>query len=512
MKETTIKPNNHQKGDHQILIISLILLGCIITLGLISPDSLASLSLATMNYIINKFGWVYSGGTFTFVLVLLAIAFSKYGNIRLGPVDSRPEFSTFSWLGMLFSAGMGTVMIIWGIAEPVSHYVHPIGGIAPETPEAAAFAFKKFFLNQGVQAWSMFAVLGLAVAYLMFRKNQSGMVSNILLPWGKDKTKGKLAKLVNIICVLAAASGVATSTGLAALGINSGLSHMLGVPDTMTIKTVLVIGITAIVIACAMTGVKKGIKYVSDIFAVLVIVMLAMVYTLGETTTMINVLLTSTGNYLNSFFQEGLKLPTFAHDAQWYGKWTLFYFAWAIAWSPFVGPFIARISRGRTIREFILGAILTPPVAIYIWGSGLGTTALLSSKEVLREAAQYAPLANYLVFEHFPLGSLISYGIILALFLGLITSLNSSTYTLSVISANGDLNPSKKLMLLWGILPSALAIVLMMSGAGLAILQSVSLIFALPLMVVLGIALVSVIKMLRADCNPIDIPVATAAH
>ncbi|WP_281647794.1 BCCT family transporter [Parendozoicomonas sp. Alg238-R29] len=488
-----------EKDDKQILIICLTLLGCIIGLGLVSPDALAELSLGTMNYIIEKFGWVYAGGTFSFVLILFFLAFSKYGDIRLGPDDSKPEFSTFSWLGMLFSAGMGTVMILWGIAEPVSHYVNPMTGIAPETPEAAAFAFRKFFLHQGVQAWSMFAVLGLAVAYLMFRKNQSGMVSNILLPWGEDKTKGKLAKLINIICVLAAASGVATSIGFAALTINSGLSHMLGVPDTMTIKTVLVIGITAIVISCAITGVKKGIKSVSDIFAVLVIAMLVTVYALGETTTMFNVLLTSLGDYLSNAFKDGLALPTFSDNAPWYGKWTLFYYAWAIAWSPFVGPFVARVSRGRTVREFILGAILTPPVAIYIWGSGFGTTALLSDLNVIRQAAEYAPLANFLVFEHFPLGTFISYGIILAMFLGLITSLNSSTYTLSVISSNGDLNPSRNMLVLWGVLPSTLALVLMMSSSGLAILQSVSLIFALPLMLVLFLAMASIIKMLREE-------------
>ena len=494
------------KDDKSILIICLTLLGCIISLGLMSPEALAELGLGTMNYIIDKFGFVYAGGTFSFVLILFWVAFSKYGDIRLGPDDSRPEFSTFSWLGMLFSAGMGTVMILWGVAEPVHHYVKPMVGIPPETPEAAAFAFRKFFLHQGVQAWSMFVVLGLAVAYLMFRKNRSGMVSNILLPWGEDKTRGKLAKLVNVVCVLAAASGVATSTGFAALTINSGLSHLLGVPDTMTVKTVLVIGITAIVLACAMTGVKKGIKSVSDIFAVLVIVMLVTVYALGETTTMINVFLTSTGNYLDNFFRDGLQLSTFADDSKWYGSWTLFYYAWAIAWSPFVGPFIARVSRGRTVREFILGAILTPPIAIYIWGSGFGTTALLSSVEVIREAAEYAPLANFLVFEHFPMGSMISYGIVLAMFLGLITSLNSSTYTLSVISSNGDLNPGKKMMLLWGILPSSLALVLMMSSSGLAILQSISLIFALPLMFVLILALVSILKMLRAEFTGVQLP------
>ncbi len=500
------------KDDKSILIICLVFLGCIIGLGLTSPESLAEVGLGTMNYVIEKFGWVYTGGTFAFVLILFWLAFSKYGDIRLGPDDSKPEFSTFSWLGMLFSAGMGTVMIVWAVAEPTYHYINPnpATGIAPETPAAAAFAFQKLFLHMGVQAWSMFVVLGLAIAYLMFRKNRSGMVSNILLPWGEDKTRGKLAKLINIICVLAAASGVATSTGLAALTINSGLSHLLGIENTMTVQTVLVIGITAIVLSCAVTGVKKGIKSVSDIFAVLVIVMLIAVYVLGETSTMFNVFLTSTGNYLDNFFKDGLQLSTFGNDTKWYGSWTLFYYAWAIAWSPFVGPFIARVSRGRTVREFILGGILTPPVAIYLWSAGFGTTALLSSVEVIREAAANVPLANFLIFEHFPLGSLFSYGIILSLFLGLITSLNSSTYTLSVISNNGDLNPSKKMMFLWGTLPSAVALVLMNSNGGLDILKSVSLIFALPLMFVLILAMASILKMLKAEATGVQLPQAKA--
>ena len=237
-------------------------------------------------------------------------------------------------------------MIVWGVAEPVAHYVAPLGNIAPETPKAASFAFRKFFLHQGVQAWSMFAVLGLAVAYLMFRKGRNGMVSNILLPWGEDKARGSIAKLINVVCVLAAASGVATSTGLAALTINSGLSHLLGVPDTLSVKILLVSGIIAVVIACALTGVKKGIKAASDVFFVLAIAMVVMVYVLGETTLIINVLLTSTGDYLSSFFKEGLELNTFSDNAPWYGQWTLFYFANAISWTPFVGPFVARIFRG----------------------------------------------------------------------------------------------------------------------------------------------------------------------
>lgn len=488
------------KTDKQLLSGSLILIGCIIVCGLMFPDTLFELGNSAMNYISEKYGWIYSGGTFAFVVLLFWLAFSKYGAIRLGSDDSRPEFSTFAWTGMLFSAGMGTVMIFWGLAEPVYHYIHPMAGITPETPEAAAFAFRKSFLHQGMQAWSIFTVLGLAMAYLMFRKKQSAMISNILLPFGTGNTNGKLAKVINLICVVAAVSGVATSIGLATLSISSGLNHLMGVPDTFMTKVIMVVGMTVAVIACTMTGLKKGIAGLSNVLAVLILMLLAAVYILGDTSLMLNVLFNTTGDYLNNLFKDALALPTFGDDASWYGSWTLFYYAWAIAWAPFVGPFIARVSKGRTIKEFILGSMLVPPAAIYVWVAGFGTTGLLADIEVIRQAAEYAPIANFLVLEHFPMGSLISIGVVIALFLGLITSLNSSTYILSVITSNGKLNPSKGSMLLWAIVPSALALVLMLSSKnGLGLLQSVSLIFALPLMFVLFTALYSTIKMLRAE-------------
>lgn len=492
------------KQGKMLLYSTMTFVVLVVLAGILIPDRLYDAGIGTMNYFADKFGWIYIGGTFSFLVVLAYLAFSKYGSIRLGDDDSKPEFSTFSWIGMLFSAGMGTVMLYWGVAEPVFHYMNPLAstGYEAQSPEAAEFAMKQCFIHQGVQQWACFTIIGLVVGYLMYRKKESGMISNILLPWGRKHTSGTLAKLVNLICVFAAIAGISTSLGQTGLSISSSFKYLLGVSDGATTQFVVVGIIALITIICTTTGLEKGIKLLSDYNAYLILVILVIVGVLGSTSTMLNVYFDTLGNYVNDFFSDALMLPTFAQesDKPWIMSWPIYYYAWAIAWSPFVGPFIARVSKGRTIREFIAGSLIIPCLGIFVWVAFFGTIGLESSPEAMAEAAANSKAATFIVLKDFPLGTLLTVGVVIALFTCFITSLNSSTFTLASMSADGDLNPNNKLKTIWAIAQVAMALTLMMgSSTGIELLQSISLIFALPLMFVLFLCIASTFKLLRSE-------------
>ncbi|CAM3833204.1 Glycine betaine transporter OpuD [Rheinheimera salexigens] len=480
----------------------------IVLSGILFPEQLYTVGIGTMTYLTDTFGWVYIGGSFTFVMAMFYLAFSKYGQIKLGADDSKPEFSTFSWIGMLFSAGMGTVMLYWGVAEPVYHYMNPLvtTGIDAQTAQAAEFAMKQSFIHQGIQAWAAFSVIGLVVGYLMYRKNENGLISNILIPWGRDKANGNLGKAINLICVFGAIAGISTSLGQSGLSLGISFTYLFDTPDAPWVIFLLVGVIALITILCATTGLEKGIKMFSDYNAYLLVGLIALVALVGPTTAMFNVYFDTMGNYINDFFQDALMLPTFAavEESPWLRGWPIYYYAWAIAWAPFVGPFIARVSKGRTVKEFILGSMLLPCLGIFVWIAFFGTIGIMSEPDVLAAAAASSKAATFIVLENFPMGTVISIGVVIALFTCFITSLNSSTFTLASMCEDGSENPSKKMKIIWVIAQVAMALTLMMgSQTGIELLQSISLIFAFPLIFVLFLCIISTLKMFRAEFEPV---------
>ncbi len=268
------------KQGKLIFISTMTFIILVVAAGILFPDTLYTVGIGTMTYLTDTFGWIYMVGSFLFIMSMFYLAFSKYGDIKLVPDNSKPEFSTFSWIGILFSAGMGTVMLYWGVAEPVYHYMEPLSttGIMPQTAAAAEFAMKQSFIHQGIQAWSAFSVVGLAVGYLIYRKNESGLISNILIPWGRDKANGNLGKLINLVCVFGAIAGISTSLGQSGLSLGVSFSYLFGTPDAPWVVFLLVGVIALITIVCTTTGLEKGIKLLSDY--------------VGPTTTMINVYFT----------------------------------------------------------------------------------------------------------------------------------------------------------------------------------------------------------------------------
>ena len=472
-----------------VFLISLGVTLAIILFGLALPETFSSITMGAFNFLIKNFSWLYLIAMLCFVVISLMVAFSKYGSIRLGPDDSRPEYSTFSWFAMLFGAGMGIGLVFWGVAEPINHYV-----TFGMTPEAAEFAMQKTFLHWGAHPWAGYAVMGMALGYFQYRKNAPGLISSIFVPLiGEKGVRGPIGKAIDICAVLATVVGIATSLGMGIHQINGGLNYFLGVPQTNAVRIALFAGIMLVVLIIALKGIDKGVKRLSDINMLLVILFLGGCFLIGPKLLTVNVFTNSLGGYLGNFLQESLGLEPFG-DNQWLGGWTIFYWAWWISWGPFVGGFIARISKGRTLREFVMGVILAPSVASLIWFSVFGAMGLNAPANLIAEAAAETQTAMYTIFSAYPLGSVFSVLALVLLVSFFIISANSSTFVLSSYSSQGDLNPGKKQKILWGILQAALAYVMLTTDT-----LKAPVIVAFPFAFIMLLSGICLFKALRAE-------------
>ncbi len=436
----------------------------------------------------------------SFIIFAVWIAyFSKYKDMKLGPTDSKPEYSNISWFAMLFSAGMGIGLVFYGIYEPLYHYVNPVE-VESMSSAAARFAMTKSFLHWGLHPWANYSILGLGLAYMQFRKNKPGLISSIFIPLiGEEKTKGWIGKTIDILAIFATAAGMATSLGLGTYQINSGLNYMFGVPENTFIQITIVVIITIIYTWTALTGVDKGIKLISDINMILVVALLGLSITFGPTIDILNIFGESTGNYLQSLLVNTFEIGAF-NKTDWHGAWTIFYWAWWIAWAPFTGTFIARISRGRTIKEFISGVLIVPSIVSFFWFAIFGAIDFSMSKEILLEAAQNASTAFFIVINNITLGNIMSLITIGLLFTFFITSANSATFVLGMLSHDGDLNPPNSKKFVWGIVQSVLALSLMIGSVnGLQMLQTISIVAAFPFTFIMIFTMISLIKALKSE-------------
>ncbi|MCQ1529302.1 glycine betaine uptake BCCT transporter [Lutispora saccharofermentans] len=485
------------KKDNTVYIISLIVVFAIVGWGFAAPANFGSAANALFNSLVDNFSWLYLISMFVFVAFCVAIGFSKYGKIKLGPDDSVPEFSTVSWFGMLFGSGMGIGLVFWGVAEPLNHFLNPVG-IEGATTEAANFAIKQSFFHWGIHPWANYAVIGLALAYFQFRKNAPGLISSIFLPLiGEKGVRGPVGKAIDILAIFATVAGVATSLGIGTLQINSGLSYMFGLPTTTMVQLSIIAVITIIYIWTAVSGIDKGIKLLSDLNLILAFAILALSIIVGPKLAMINSLTNGIGMYLDKFVYDSFHIEAFG-DNSWIGGWTIFYWAWWIAWAPFVGTFIARISKGRTIKEFVIGVILAPTLASFIWFAVFGSLGINLGAEVAAEATKLTETAFFVVMSKYPLGFIISIIAVFLLGTFFITSANSATFVLGMMSQQGDLNPSNSKKVLWGLVQALLAFALLLGG-GLKALQTASIAAAFPFAIVMIFACVALVKALKQE-------------
>ena len=482
------------------LIFSAGLILVIVLWGLLAPASLGAFFDQALAAITRHFGWLYLWIVLGLAVMALLLAFSRYGSLKLGGEDDEPEFSLPSWFSMLFAAGMGIGLVFWGVAEPISHFIAPPPGIAARTPEAANAAMRYSFFHWGLHPWAVYSIIALAIAFFQFRRGGVALVSVAIeaLPW---RLARHVSVLVNVLAVIATAFGVAASLGMGALQINSGLHAVAGVPINASWQVGIIVLTTALFIASAVSGVERGIKYLSIFNLVLAAALALAVFVLGPTITIIDTFTNTLGSYLSDFVRMSLRTTPF-RESGWVGDWTVFYWAWWISWSPFVGLFIARVSRGRTIREFIIGTVLAPTLVAFVWFSVFGGAALhqeIWQSIPIDEAVQAdVSTALFVMFDTLPLGTLLSGVATVLVVVFFVTSADSATLVLGMMSSGGNPNPAPWVKVMWGLLVSGVALSLLLAG-GLKAVQTATIVFALPFTVVLVMMAVSLWRAIRAD-------------
>ncbi|MFD2129932.1 BCCT family transporter [Pseudogracilibacillus auburnensis] len=493
------------KGTTPVFMISVCLAVIFILWGAIAPSHLESVSSNIQQFLQTRFGWFYLISASTFLLFTIYLAFSKYGNIKLGKDDDEPEYSTFSWFAMLFSAGMGIGLVFWGIAEPISHFYVPPFGDA-QTPEAAENALRFAFFHWGLHPWGIYALIALALAYFKFRKNAPGTISATFYPLLGKHVNGPIGKTIDLIAVFATVFGVATSLGLGAIQINGGFSYLNNnIPNNFNVQMIIIIGVTILFMLSAISGLGRGIKWLSNINILLAILLMLFFLILGPTTFLLNLFTTTIGSYVEYLPKMSFRLAPFSDEnSEWIQGWTIFYWAWWIAWSPFVGTFIARVSKGRTIRELIMGVLAVPTIFCALWFAIFGGTGIhveMFGNGGIWEAMEHGnntEIALFATLSHLPLSTIASVLSIVLISTFFITSADSATFVIGMQTTNGMLNPPLLIKIVWGIIQASAAAVLLWSG-GLTALQTASIVSAFPFVIILIFMMFSLHKGLKQE-------------
>jgi choline/glycine/proline betaine transport protein len=465
--------------------------------AVLAGDSAEAAFTGLRNAITETTGWLYSVGVGFFLIALIVVAFSDWGRIKLGPDDSEPEYGFAPWFAMLFSAGMGIGLMFFGVAEPLTHYLTPPDG-DPETLESARQAIVLTFFHWGVHAWGIYVVVGLSLAYFTYRHGLPLTIRSALYPLIGDRIYGPIGHAVDTIAVLGTLFGVATSLGFGVTQINAGLNTLFDVPIAPAVQLALIAGITALATISVVAGLDAGIKRLSELNLYLAIALILFVLLAGPTLFLISAFVQNIGDYLDQLATLTFNVDAYG-DGVWVSDWTLFYWGWWISWSPFVGMFIARISRGRTVREFIFGVLLGPTLFTFFWMTVYGDSALRLALAGLAEPMVDAvrngqsELALFAFLDNLPLSGLTSVLAITLVATFFVTSSDSGSLVKSTLASGGSLNPPVSQRLFWALLEGVVAAVLLMVG-GLGALQSATIAAALPFTLVIMLAFVGLFR------------------
>ncbi len=484
-----------------VFIASLLIVFFFVGLGIYDPDLLSEVSSYIHKMIIDNFGWGYLLAAFFFLVFNIWFAMSKYGDIKLGKEYEKPQYSYFAWFSMMFAAGMGIGMIFWGVAEPMSHYLNPPEYIPDSSGEAAKFAMRYSFFHWGLQPWGIYITMSMAIAYFSFRRGMPPLISSCFYPLLGDRIYSSIGYIIDILAVFATIFGIATSLGLGAMQITSGVGFVFGFESSFQVIFILICVVTVLFMISSMTGLDKGIQILSKTNILLAMILLGFLLLVGPTTYILNIFTSTVADYFSSLFDMSLSTHPF-RGYKWTQSWTLFYWAWWIAWSPFVGLFVASISRGRTIREFILGALLVPTSLTFLWFSVFGGAAfhiqLNTDASIARIASEDVSIVLFQLFSHYPMGTALTIVTVLLLGIFFITSADSATYVLSMMTSNGRLSPPAVKKLVWGFTISSTATILLYSG-GLEALQKMAIAAALPFTVIMLFMCKSLLKALEYE-------------
>ena len=490
-----------------VFITSALLIVGFIIFGAFFTEAAGAVFSFLQDFITDKFGWLFIVLVNTALVFCIYLAMSRYGDIRLGKQTERPQYSLVSWIGMLFSAGIGIGLVYWGTAEPLYHFMAPPLGEA-ETIEAAKQAMNLSFLHWGLHAWAIYTIVALSLAYFHFRRGLPLSIRSTLYPILGRKIYGPWGHTVDILAVFGTMFGVVTSLGLGVMQINSGLENLFGIPNSIGVQFAIIAFVTAMACLSLMLGLDKGIKRLSDINMGLTGILLAFMVILGPTLFIFDSFIENIGNYVGSI----VTLSTWSESysgTDWQGAWTIFYWAWWVSWAPFVGVFIARISRGRTIREFVLGVLLIPMTILFFWFTTFGGVAiqmeLLASispdmlSPGLVEAVQAdTGSAIFKLVEYYPLTKPVTLLIVVMIVLWFVTSSDSASFVIDMLTAGGDTNPPKIQRLFWATMEGIIAAILLAAG-GLGALQAAAIVAGLPFALVIFVMMYALLRGLGRD-------------
>ncbi|MGI8310006.1 BCCT family transporter [Saccharopolyspora hattusasensis] len=475
--------------------------------GVFSTDSLARVSSAALSWLVTNIGWGFVLAATGFVVFALWLAISRYGAIPLGQDGEQPEFRTVSWIAMMFSAGMGIGLMFFGVAEPLAHFAEPPPGTVEPLSEAAVeTAMATSLFHWTLHPWSIYAVIGLSIAYCSFRRGRKQLISAVFTPLiGKRGAEGPIGKLIDILALFATLFGSAASLGLGTLQIQSGMQSagwINGVGNTVLVLIILVL--TICFIFSAVSGVAKGIQWLSNINMVLAALLAIFVFVVGPTVFVLNLLPTSIGAYLRDFGEMASRSGATGGAAMndWLSSWTIFYWAWWISWTPFVGMFIARISRGRTIRQFVAGVILVPSAVSLLWFAIFGGSSIRvqqSGVDVFRSGGEEAQ--TFRVLETLPLSVITTVLVMVLVAIFFVSGADAASVVMGTLSQRGSIEPKRWMVVFWGAATGAVAAIMLIIGGENALsgIQNLTFLASAPFAVVMVLLCVALMKDLRED-------------
>ncbi|MFN3521519.1 MAG: BCCT family transporter [Phenylobacterium sp.] len=478
-----------------------VVVGLLLAVAVAAPAASDFAFHAAQSWVIASFGWFYVAAVGGFLLVCLFLAVGPTGRLKLGPDDAEPDYPYVSWLAMLFAAGMGIGLMYFAVAEPVQHFAAPPEG-APRSLAAAREAMVITFLHWGVHAWAIYAVVGLSLAFFAHRKGLPLTLRSGLRPLLGKRTDGPIGDAVDIFAIWGTLFGIATSLGLGVAQINSGLAYLVGLPATPLTQVALIALVMGAATVSVLTGLDRGVRRLSELNLFLAVCLMLFVLVAGPTGFLLKALVQNFGLYLDEFFLRTFNL--YAYEPRgWMANWTLFYWAWWIAWSPFVGMFIARISRGRTVREFVVGVLVAPTAFTFLWMTVFGDTAISldlgsAAGAISQAVAADLSTAIFRFFEHLPGTAIASTLAVLLVAVFFVTSADSGSLVIDTIASGGADDTPRWQRVYWCVLEGLAAALLLLAG-GLNALQAATLVAALPFAVVMVMLAVGLVRQMRAD-------------
>ncbi|WP_270411608.1 BCCT family transporter [Microbacterium maritypicum] len=494
------------RTDPLVFGVAVTLVVSFIAWGIFAGDNLSGTTSAVLGWVVEYFGFFFTTIATIVLVFMLFVGFSRYGRIPLGRDDEEPEFSMFSWISMLFAAGMGIGLVFWGAAEPLTFFESPPPGtVEANTLEAMHTAQAQVLYHWGPQAWAFYALVGGAIAYGAFRRGRTPLISSIFAPLlGEGRTAGPLGRTIDVFAIIVTLFGTAASLGLGALQIGHGVELVSGIGELGNGVLIAVIALlTACFIASAVSGVSKGIRALSNINAVMALVLAFFVFFVGPTMLILNIIPSIAVQFVGDLPQMIARSASQGEEAQAFlSSWTIFYWAWWISWSPFVGMFIAKISRGRTLRQFVSVVILVPSAISLVWFAIFGSTAIQQQMDGAGLTVDPPEEVLFGVLENLPFPLITSVLLILLISIFFITGADSSSLVMGTLSQQGRPEPTRWVTIVWGSLVGVIAAVLLVTGeegSGLKSLQNVTIIAALPFAIIMAFMMVAFMKDLRRD-------------